>query len=88
MLFKNHPLHKARSAGTSEKARIRVNEKLVNWATEIFVMEKKHKDMVTARFHEALKYKQITILEIEDNYQYGDEELIGLLKQALESYLI
>ena len=54
-------------------------------------MEKKHKThLMTTRFPEACKYTtKVAILEIDDNYQYGDEvlELIGLLKQALESYL-
>jgi protein-tyrosine-phosphatase len=30
LLFKNHPVYQARSAGTGQQARTRVNEKLIN----------------------------------------------------------
>jgi len=32
LLFKNHPVHTARSAGTNNNARIRVNQKMIDWA--------------------------------------------------------
>jgi len=40
-VYKNHPTHDARSAGTSDTARIRVSMKLMDWADVVFVMEKK-----------------------------------------------
>jgi len=85
LLFKDHPLHTARSAGTSDKARIRVNQKLIDWADVIFFMERKHKDIVTARF--GVAGKSLTVLEIEDNYQFGDEELMAILRLGLAGYL-
>jgi len=87
ILFKNHHNHHARSAGTSEKARIKVNEKLLAWADLIFVMERRHKELLKQRFPLALPGKPLIILEIEDNYAFGDEELIGILKEKLEGYL-
>ncbi|RYZ95709.1 MAG: protein tyrosine phosphatase [Sphingobacteriaceae bacterium] len=85
LLFKNHPLHQARSAGTSDKARIKVNQKLVDWADEIFVMERRHKQILQQRFINLTKH--ITVLNIEDNYQFGDEELISILENNLKTYL-
>lgn len=35
-LFKNYAFHRARSAGTSDKARIKVNTKLLTWADVVF----------------------------------------------------
>jgi len=87
MLFKNHPGHQARSAGTSDKARIKVNEKLIAWADVIFVMERRHKQLLKQRFPLAIAEKPLIVLEIEDNYAYGDQELIGILKDKLEDYL-
>jgi len=49
-LFKNHPVHIGRSAGASDKARIKVNQKLIDWAEVIFMMEHKHKAILTQRF--------------------------------------
>jgi protein-tyrosine phosphatase len=87
MLFKNHPVHEARSAGTSGKARIKVNEKLLLWADVIFVMERRHKQLLNERFHSVLVYKEVVILEIEDDYPFGDAELIEILKEKLTDYL-
>ncbi|MFB9841362.1 low molecular weight protein tyrosine phosphatase family protein [Mucilaginibacter ginsenosidivorans] len=85
LLFKNHPVHKARSAGTSDKARIRVSQKLIDWADVIFFMERRHKEMVAERF--GLAGKKIIVLDIEDDYPFNDPELIGILKSALIDYL-
>ncbi|HZY36607.1 MAG TPA: protein tyrosine phosphatase [Mucilaginibacter sp.] len=87
MLFKNHPVHEARSAGTSEKARTRVNEKLLLWADVIFAMERRHRQLLNERFPSALVNKQLVILEIEDDYPFGDAELIEILKEKLTDYL-
>lgn len=85
MLFKNHSAHHARSAGMSDKARIKVNQKLVDWADVIFVMESKHKDLLKQRF--ALADKELIVLDIPDDYHFGDPELVGILKVALEEFL-
>jgi predicted protein tyrosine phosphatase len=85
MLFKNNPVHNARSAGTSDKARIKVNQKLIEWADVIFVMERKHKDLLKQRH--IITGKQIEVLDIEDLYPYGDAELIEILKRVLADYL-
>jgi predicted protein tyrosine phosphatase len=85
MLFKNHPVHQARSAGTSDKARVKINQKLMDWADMVFVMERKHKDLLKQRF--AFADKELIVLHIPDDYQYGDPELVEILKTALEEYL-
>ena len=87
LIFKNHPFHTARSAGTSGKARIRITEKLIEWADEIFVMENKHKELLKDRFGVAVAKKPVIVLNIEDDYRFGDEELIAILKSELTDYL-
>jgi len=87
LLFKNHAIHQARSAGTSEKARIKVNEKLVDWADVVFVMERRHKELLKQRFSVAVAGKQLIMLDIPDEYPFGDEELIEILKEKLAGYL-
>lgn len=84
-MFKNHPVHTASSAGTSDKARIRVNQKMIDRADVIFVMEHKHKDLLKQRFD--ITGKQLLVLDIEDDYQFNDPELIAILKIALREYL-
>jgi predicted protein tyrosine phosphatase len=85
MMFRDHPVHRAHSAGTSDKARIKVNQKLIDWADVIFVMERKHKELLKQRF--VFPGKELIVLEIEDNYRFGDTALINILKTALSSYL-
>lgn len=87
LLFKNHPLNQARSAGTGDKARVKVSEKLLAWADVEFVMERKHRDILRQRFASAIARKEIVVLDIEDNYQFNDPELIGILEMALVDYL-
>jgi len=87
LLFKNHPTHNARSAGTSNKARIKVNLKLIAWADIIFVMERKHLQILKQLFPEDISVKNLVVLDIEDNYQFNDPELIAMFKVALHDYL-
>lgn len=85
LLFKNHPIHDARSAGTSDKARIKVSQKLIDWADVLFFMERKHLDIVKQRFQ--LDNQTVIVLDIEDNYLFNDPELLEILKVTLSEYL-
>src|SRR5215204_6213198 len=69
-----------KSAGTEVSARIKVTERLVNWADLILVMEKKHRTKLNQRFGNQLAGKIIEVLEIEDDYHYMDPELIEELE--------
>jgi predicted protein tyrosine phosphatase len=84
LLFKNHPQHQARSAGTSDKARVRLSQKMVDWADEIFVMEYKHRDIIKQNFR--LNGKTLRVLDVEDIYQFNDPELVEILKTSLAEY--
>ena len=84
-LFKNHPVHTARSAGTNNHARIHVNQKMINWADVLFVMERKHRDIISERF--IISNQPVIVLEIPDDYQFGDPELIEILQISLINYL-
>ena len=86
-IFKNHPFHEVKSAGTSATARIKINAKLIDWEDLIFVMEKKHKQILTENFMEEIAEKELIVLAIPDDYQYMDEELIAELETKLGSYL-
>lgn len=85
LLFKNHPVHTARSAGINNNARIRVNQKMIDWTDVVFVMESKHRDIIKERF--IIPHQPVIVLEIPDDYQFGDLELIEIYKISLTSYL-
>ncbi|MFD0766369.1 low molecular weight protein tyrosine phosphatase family protein [Mucilaginibacter lutimaris] len=81
LLFRGHQLHQSRSAGNSDKARVKLNQKMLDWADVVFVMENKHRDIIKQQFD--ARHKQIQVLNIPDEYQYNDPELIEILKAAL-----
>lgn len=86
-IYKNHPEHQVRSAGTEPSARIKLNAKHVIWADLIFVMEKKHKQRIEEKFSEEIVDKKIVIMDIPDEYQYMDKELIEELNLKTLDYL-
>lgn len=86
-LFRHHPAHQVRSAGTEPEARIRVSEKLVDWAELVFVMEKRHRSRLREAFPAAMQGKQVVILEIPDDYEYMDPELVQMLETSVRPYL-
>lgn len=85
-LFKNMDGLSVRSAGTASSARIKVNEKLIEWADLVFVMEKHHKQFLTQKYSFLLDCKNIVVLDIPDEYQYMDAELVSILEIAMEPY--
>ncbi|MFY7910238.1 MAG: low molecular weight protein tyrosine phosphatase family protein [Emticicia sp.] len=86
-IFKNNQEHQAKSAGTEPSARIKITEKLINWADIIFVMEKKHKERIKQRFATVVDEKEVIVLDIPDEYQFMDEELVDLIKLSVSPYL-
>lgn len=86
-IYKNHPDHQVRSAGTEPSARIKISANLISWADLIFVMEKRHPQRITERFPEEMDGKEIITLGIPDDYQYMDEDLIEELTTKVSDYL-
>jgi predicted protein tyrosine phosphatase len=86
-IFKHTDGLDVRSAGTSNSARIKVSEKLIEWADLIFVMEKHHKQILNQKYATSMVGKQIIILDIPDEYQYMDNELIDILEIGVEPHL-
>ena len=86
-IFSKSQNHTVFSAGTDHDARIKLTEKLLQKADMVFVMEKKHRDIIRQKFPEFSNPKEIIILNIPDEYQYMDEELIEILKTSVSGYI-
>ena len=82
LVYRKTPGVAVRSAGTSPRARRTVTAKDISWADLIFVMEQKHKDRIRAAFPAPARYAKIHVLDIPDEYPYGDPELIELIKTS------
>ena len=86
-LFKDNDLYVARSAGTSDSARIKITAGSISWADKIFVMEKRHLAIIHQKYASEIEDKSIFNLNINDDYQYMDAELISILRSRLAEYL-
>jgi predicted protein tyrosine phosphatase len=86
-LFDNSERYAAKSAGTSDSARIKITPGLINWADRIFVMEKRHAAIIQRNYPDLIADKSIVVLHISDDYQYQDPELIEILASRLAEHL-
>ena len=53
----------------------------------IFVMERRHRNLLNKRFRNFLKDKQVVVLGIPDEYDYMQPELVALLKRKMQRWL-
>jgi predicted protein tyrosine phosphatase len=86
-IYKGFDGVQARSAGTSPQARVRINDAHLRWADIIFVMEKRHKQLLEQRFGRDLSGIKVISLDIPDDYQFMDEDLISTLKARLRQHI-
>ena len=67
-----------------------VNEALMEWADNIFLMESEHYHDIHDIFGEEIfnEYKQkMVVLDVPDNFRYRDERLVKILKEKVEAAL-
>jgi predicted protein tyrosine phosphatase len=82
-IFENQEDYSVKSAGTENGARVKITAGLIGWADIIFVMEKKHRSRIQEKFSDSLNNKPLHILNIQDDYQFMDEELIEILERKV-----
>jgi protein-tyrosine phosphatase len=83
-IFTNHPTLDVKSAGTSSKAKQKINQALIDWADIILVMETKHKAIIVDKY--LIDPDVIEVLGIPDEYKYMDDELISELTDTIQQY--
>ena len=86
-IYSEHQLLNVKSGGTSRSARHCVNAVDIKWADIIIVMEDKHRAQLISRFPSDLKYKDMHVIDIPDDYQFMDPELIEELRSAIDPLL-
>ncbi|SKA76142.1 Predicted protein tyrosine phosphatase [Prosthecobacter debontii] len=86
-IYQNDPRVQVRSAGTSSSARIRVSEKLLQWADLVCVMEHTHKRRLREHFPDLYPDLDIEVLDIADDYEFMDPTLIELIRERVEPLL-
>ncbi|HLF95821.1 MAG TPA: hypothetical protein VI457_01635, partial [Methylococcaceae bacterium] len=64
-----------------------VTPELVEWAEIIFVMEKAHRNKLSARFGKHLRNTRVVCLDIPDDYDFMDPALVRLLQSRVSRFL-
>jgi len=75
-----------RSAGTSPNAKRKITQADIHWADVILCMENKHQQMIELQF-KSKDLPKITVLEIEDEYQYMSADLVTMLEAEIEEII-
>jgi len=82
-IFNSDNRFEVKSAGTNAHAATALSVELLNWADYVLVMEKKHRNIIRAKFPQIYANKQIICLYIPDIYEYMEEGLIAILQQRI-----
>jgi predicted protein tyrosine phosphatase len=78
---------KTASAGLAPDADEEVTAEHLEWAGLIVVMEAVHRRRLLRRFGSLLSHARVVVLDIPDNYAFGDPDLVALLKQRVTPLL-
>jgi predicted protein tyrosine phosphatase len=83
-LFKDNEKYIGKSCGIHQQAVRPISKQAIEWADVIFCMEDIHKDFIDDNYSDEIGNRKIIVLNIEDNYERGDEGLIAILKEKLK----
>jgi len=86
-VFSTWPGVETDSAGLGADADVPLSPEQIAWATIIFVMEKKHRTQLAAKFRRHLNGKRVICLDIPDDYTYMQPELVKLLESKAGPFL-
>lgn len=86
-VFSSWPGIETDSAGLGADATVHLSPEQIAWADIIFVMEKAHKNKLSARFKAHLNGKRVICLDILDEYEFMQPELIKMLEMRVGRYL-
>jgi len=80
-VFGKDPSLEVLSAGTSEEAMVQVNQRMLEWADLVFVMDDEQVQALGKMFpsHPALDH--VVCLNILDDYHFLDPDLVAILQQ-------
>ena len=85
-IFKLDSRFDVKSAGTDKFAIVQINKTLLEWADYIFVMENIHRSIIHYKYPTIYNKKKIICLDIQDIYEYMDQELVNILKIKIDKF--
>lgn len=81
-IFKNDDRFSIRSVGLSPNSERKITEQDLNWADLVLVMEAEHRARISGTYRH-LQLPKIEVLNIEDEFEFMDEELVRLLTDRI-----
>jgi predicted protein tyrosine phosphatase len=79
---------KADFAGLSADADEQLSSEQLDWAEIVFVMEARQAKRLQSLFPKHLRGKKLVVLNIPDDFAYGDPDLVALLTARLRPLLM
>jgi predicted protein tyrosine phosphatase len=86
-VFGKDPSLDVLSAGTSEDALVQVNERMLEWADLVFVMDDGQCRELARMFPGHPAIDRLICLNISDDYHFLDPELVSLLPERSNPHL-
>jgi predicted protein tyrosine phosphatase len=79
-VFGKDPTLEVLSAGTSDEAMVQVNQRMLEWADIVFVMDDEQVRALGKMFPEHPLLPDVVCLDIQDTYHFLDPELVAILE--------
>src|ERR1700730_9807311 len=86
-LFGKDPALEVLSAGTSDEAMVQVNQRMLEWADIVFVMDDEQVQALGEVVPGHPRSDQVVCLNILDNYHFLDPELVAILEERTKPHL-
>ena len=86
-VFGKDPTLEVLSAGTSDEALVQVNQRMLEWADIVFVMDDEQVRELQRMFPGHPVVDRLVCLEIRDVYHFLDPELVTLLQERTLPHL-
>ncbi len=86
-VFASWPNVETDSAGLHASAAVVLSSEQISWADVIFVMEHKHRTLLSKNYGAHLNGKRVIFLYIPDKFPFMDPALVSLLETKVEPFL-
>ena len=87
-IYSEKPLLHTRSIGTRKNAKKPANSGDLKWADIVIVMEQKHKQRLMAEIPGEMRYKEVHVIDIPDEYKFMDPKLIAEIRASVDPILV
>jgi predicted protein tyrosine phosphatase len=85
-VFAKDPSLDVLSAGTSDEAMVQVNQRMLEWADIVFVMDNEQVEALGKLFPDHPRLEHVVCLHIADDYHFLDPQLVAILHERTKPH--